>query len=305
MKLSIIIISFNTKDLLYECISSIKKCSFNFDYEIIVVDNNSNDDSVKMLYENFPDVKIIANKTNNLFAIANNQAKIATGEYILLLNSDTIVYDDNISRLVEYFDTLDESAICIGPKILNEDKTIQSQGNVGMSHWDMVVKHFKLDKVLPSGIAEKILPPGTYKFNQNIPHEVSWVLGACMLVRANLYKIVGGLNENIEFYGEEPEFGYRTKKLGYKTIYYPNAEIIHLGGRSTKQNTTKSDEQRFRRYIKLINETVGVKYAIGTSIITLLSYTIKYLLSFKKSIYILIKNEWDCIKYLKSHNNVI
>ena len=104
MKLSIIIISYNTEDLLKNCISSIISSIISFDYEIIVVDNHSTDGSLEMLKTNFPQVKVIANKENLLFAKANNQgATIAKGEYLLLLNSDTIVYGDNIKSLSQLF----------------------------------------------------------------------------------------------------------------------------------------------------------------------------------------------------------
>lgn len=129
MKLSIIIVSYNTKNILDECLSSIYNSKIRDSFEIIVVDNCSKDGSVEMLESKYPDVILVNNDVNNLFAKANNQgAKIAKGEYLLLLNSDTIVYDDNLQKMVDYFDTLDSNVICIGPKILNRDKSVQSKG---------------------------------------------------------------------------------------------------------------------------------------------------------------------------------
>lgn len=302
MKLSIIIISYNTEDLLKNCISSIISSIISFDYEIIVVDNHSTDGSLEMLKTNFPQVKVIANKENLLFAKANNQgATIAKGEYLLLLNSDTIVYGDNINRLVSYFETLGQSVICVGSKILNEDGSIQSQGFTGLSHWATITKHFKLGVILPSFIGKRILPPGTYPFNRNELHEVAWVSGACMLIRSDLYHKVGGLNENLEFYGEEPEFGFRTSKQGFKTVYYPYAEIIHLGGKSTSKSFKKIDDA-LRRYAVLVKQTVGYSYAIWTSRITKTSYCLKYLLTFRGGVLELINKEILVIKYLKQLN---
>ena len=266
------------------------------------MDNHSTDGSLEMLKTNFPQVKVIANKENLLFAKANNQgATIAKGEYLLLLNSDTIVYGDNINRLVSYFETLGQSVICVGPKILNEDGSIQSQGFTGLSHWATITKHFKLGVILPSFIGKRILPPGTYPFNRNEPHEVAWVLGACMLIRSDLYHKVGGLNENLEFYGEEPEFGFRTSKQGFKTVYYPYAEIIHLGGKSTSKSFKKIDDA-LRRYAALVKQTVGYSYAIWTFRITKTSYCLKYLLTFRKGVLELINKEALVIKYLKQLN---
>ena len=204
MKLSIIIVSYITKDLFYQCIASIKRSKMNFSYEVIVIDNASHDDSVEMLETKYPEVKLIKNTVNRLFAIPNNQgAEIATGEYLFLLNSDTIVYDDNISRIVDYMDNVDKYIVCVGPKILNADKSLQAQGMCGNSHWSAFCHHFKLGRLLPAFIGRWVLPPATYSWNSNIPHEVGWVTGCAMMIRREEYMKIGGLNENLEFYGED------------------------------------------------------------------------------------------------------
>lgn len=308
-KLSIIIVSYNTKQLLDECIASIYSSKINHSYEIIVVDNNSADESVLMLESRYPEVKIIKNNSNNLFAIANNQgAQIAEGEYILLLNSDTIVYDDNIEKLINFMDNQSPDIICIGPKILNKDKTLQSQGMCDITHWSTFTHHFKLARILPSVIGKRILPIGTYSFNKDIPHEVGWCSGSCMLLRKKEYLKIGGLNENLEFYGEEPEFSYRARKKGFKTIYYPDANIIHLGGASTSKtvNNEKQQQDSIRRYSLIVQETVGYKYAIGTSQITKLAYCLKYIFSKNKTLLKdQIRHETKIIKHFRNHLKAI
>lgn len=283
MKLSIIIVSFNTKDVLDDCIVSIKNSNTKNSYEIIVVDNASQDGSVEMLETKHPDVRLIKNKENRLFAIPNNQgAEIATGKYLLLLNSDTLVYDDNLDKLIGYMDELDKHVICVGPKILNGDKTLQSQGFYGFSLWSSFCFWFKLSKLCPSFLGRKILPPATYSWNTNVPHEVGWVSGCAMLIRRKEYMELGGLNENLEFYGEEPEFSYRAKKQGYLTYYYPHAEIIHLGGVATKAaskpNKTTEEKQilALRRYSKLVGLTVGYRKGLWIARITKWSYICKW-----------------------------
>lgn len=243
MDLSIIIVSYNTKEVTRNCLRSLYKAEWRSLFEIIVVDNNSRDGSVEMIRSEFPQVKVIANQDNRLFAIANNQgAAVAEGRWLLLLNSDTLVWADNLQRLLDFADSQPKEVVCIGPKLLNPDGTVQSEGCFGSSHYDMFVKHFKLGTLLPAFIGRHILPPGTYRWNRNVPHEVGWVVGAAMLMRAETYKKIGGLNEELEFYGEEPEFGYRSSKLGLKTVYYPDAEITHLGGGKYEQS--KKGENR-------------------------------------------------------------
>lgn len=302
MDLSIIIVSYNTKNLTENCIRSILLAYWHSSYEIIVVDNNSHDGSVEMIREYFPTVKLIVNHDNKLFAIANNQgASVASGRWLLLLNSDTIIYDNNVQDLLDFADTMPKDVICVGPKLLNKDRSLQSQGMFGDSHYDMIVKHFKLGTILPSFIGKVILPPGTYRWNKNKAHEVGWIGGAAMMIRSKDYMKLGGLNERLEFYGEEPEFCYRARKNGYHTWYYPHSEIIHMGGGSSK-NKKVCDEQLLtglRRYEKLVGLTVGHQYAIGTSRITMLAYWVKYLLSRNKKVLSLINHEKEVIRYLK------
>ena len=300
MDLSIIIVSFNTKEVTRNCLNSILNAQWRSSYEIIIVDNNSQDGSVEMIREEFKMVKLIANSDNRLFSIANNQgAAIASGRWLFLLNSDTLIYDDQIQRLLDYADSLPEDVVCVGPKVLNADKTLQSQGCFGSSHYDMFVKHFKVDRLLPAFLGKLVLPPATYRWNTNIPHEVGWVVGAAMLMRTETYLKIGGLNEQLEFYGEEPEFGYRSKKLGYKTIYYPDANLIHLGGVSTKKSAKKDWDVDLRRYLKIVEQTYGYNYASGTSRITKLAYQLKYFVTRNPKILELIKGEQRVIDYFK------
>lgn len=260
MNLSIIIVSFNTKEVTRDCLNSIYNAIWRRPYEVIVVDNDSKDGSQKMIKECFPKVKLIENNHNALFAIANNQgAEIAKGKYILLLNSDTLVDSDNLERMTEFFDTLPENYICIGPKILRPDGTLQACGHPAMGTYrEIFMIRSKIYKILPYRLNNFIL--------KGLPSEkqrlVGWVTGCAMMMRSDLYRTVGGLNENIEFYGEEPEFGYRTYKLGYKTLFWPKAQIVHLGGVSTKVsemiNGKEDQEVPLRRYKALVKETIGI-----------------------------------------------
>lgn len=308
MKLSIIIVSFNTKNVLDKCISSIIESNTKSHYEIIVIDNASHDGSVEMLEEKYSDVKLIKNDKNRLFAIANNQgAKIARGEYLLLLNSDTLVYDDNIDKLVRYMDEQDKNVICVGPKILNGDKTLQSQGMSDMSPNSAFFQYFKIEKLLPTFIGKRVCPRvGTYSWNCNIPHEVGWVSGCAMLIRRKEYMLLGGLNENLEFYGEEPEFSFRAKRKGFLTYYYPYAEIIHLGGYSTPKMEESKENQdiSLRRYTKLVELTIGYKKAILVSRIVIISCYFKYLFVRNRKVLLnRIREDKSVIKLFKKLKN--
>lgn len=276
-KVSIIIVSYNTEQLIDECIASIYSSENNFSYEIIVVDNNSTDCTVKKLSEKYPDIIIIKNTENLKFAKANNQAaSIAKGDYLLLLNSDTIVYQKNISKLVYFMENLPEYIICTGPKILNNDLSLQSSGYPLPSVCERITMSFKLYKYLPYPLNSILLPMGTPS-KKGKSRKVGWVSGSCMLMRKKQYLEIGGLNETMDFYGEEPEFGFRSHKNGYSTMYFPDAEIIHLGGAST--NSSSSEELRLSRYSALQRETVGYKRAILMSKIVIFACYIKFIVS--------------------------
>lgn len=284
-KLSIIIVSYNTKGLTNNCIASIYKSILNYSFEIIVVDNHSTDGSVEMIREKYPSVILVENTTNFLFAIANNQgAKIARGEFLLLLNSDTLVSGDNLQKMVSFFSSLSHQVICVGPKILNMDNSIQSSGYPNPGLRACFCLCFRLYRILPSVFVEKCFGIKGLPRKKKVIRQVGWVSGACMMVRTKEYLAMGGLNENIEFYGEEPEFGYRTAKFHYQTFYYPYAEIVHYGGQSTKKIT--DDEIKLRRYALLQRETVGYSKSIWMSRIVLASAYLKKIISSNKEYFI-------------------
>lgn len=287
MKLSIIIVSYNTSQITLDCLHSIFNATWRSEFEVIVVDNNSKDDSVKLIKQEFPKVHLIENKDNKLFAIANNQGvKIAKGKYVLLLNSDTIVEGDNIQRMIDFFEKCHQNVICIGPKVLNKDGSLQSCGYTSISNLVQHVCHlFFLDRILPLRFISK-----RYDCNPNRTRETGWVVGACMMIPRELYNKFGGLNESLIFYGEEPEFGYRTEKMGYKTMYYADASIIHLGGASTEKSM-HDFEKGMAQYHSLVALTVGVRHALRVAKWTRLSYRLKRLLHSNKAYFD------DCIEY--------
>lgn len=234
MKLSIIIVSYNTKQLLADCINSIEKYFGSLTYEIIVVDNASKDGSTALLKSEYPQVKLIENGYNAGFAKANNQGlELCSGEYLLLLNSDTIVKENAISALVGFMDSHGDTAIC-GPKLLNSDLTLQLPCRRGFPRLINSVAYFSgISRLFPEN---KVL--GSYLMtymDSGLTHEVDAVSGACLLVRRNTLGRIGGLLDEAFFmHFEDIDLCFRAKKAGYKVYYVHNSEVVHLKGQSSK-----------------------------------------------------------------------
>lgn len=246
--ISIIILSYNTADITIDCLKSIllDKGLQQMDYEIIIIDNNSHDDSLEKIakFKNSLKIKncqitIIANKDNRGFGGANNQGiKIAKGNYILLLNSDTIILHSAISQSLDWLSSHPEASTCTA-QLLNKDKTIQASGGYFPNLGNMITWCFSLDDLPLVNKIIKPIHPHTPQFYTHDSfylkdHQQNWVTGAFMLTRKPLLDKVKGFDENYFMYGEELELSYRinlaTKQN--QVWYLIGPQIIHLGGAS-------------------------------------------------------------------------
>lgn len=234
MELSIIIVSYKTKNLLKNCLKSVFNSRIDFPFEVIVVDNNSNDGSVEMIKEEFKEVRLLVNKKNVGYGKANNQGmKIAKGDYILLLNSDTEIINDAISKMVEWLGKIRNVGVA-GCKLLYKDgKTQQSAGYLPRLSKIFLWQTFLDD--LP--VLRDLIKPyqvSNLNFYQK-EHEVGWVTGAFFLLKREVFEKTKGFDEKIFMYGEEVEWCYRIKKAGFKIFYTPIASIYHLKGGSNQE----------------------------------------------------------------------
>ncbi|MCX7761739.1 MAG: glycosyltransferase [Candidatus Kryptonium sp.] len=233
--LSIIIVNYNVKDFLENALISIRNATAGLNTEIFVVDNASEDGSVEMIRQKFPDVKLIANSENLGFAKANNQAlKLAKGKYILLINPDTIVQEDTFKILISFFETHPECGMA-GCKVLNPDGTLQLACRRSFpTPWVAFTKMVGLSALFPKS---KIF--GRYNLTYLDPNEITEVdavSGSFMMIRREIYEQVGGLDEDFFMYGEDIDWCYRIKKAGWKIYYVPLTQIIHFKGESTRRS---------------------------------------------------------------------
>lgn len=224
--LSVIIVSFNTKKLLNNCLESAQRglTDSSMESEIIVIDNNSQDGSVEIIKRN--KVILIENKKNVGFGRANNQgARMAKGKYLLFLNSDTLIEKKTLEKMVKFLDRNPDAGIA-SCQLKNKDGNVQFQGGDLPRLSTVAVWALFLDD-LP--VLHRLLP--SYQLRKEIKkvQEVGWVSGAAMFMRRKCWDEISGFDENLFMYGEDVELCYRAKKNGWRVMINPEASIIHLG----------------------------------------------------------------------------
>ncbi|EKD57856.1 MAG: WsbD [uncultured bacterium] len=244
MDLSIIIVSFNTKELLKSCLNSVIGSSKEFQTEIFVVDNNSSDNTAAMIKKDYPQIKLIANKKNLGFSKANNQAlKLAKGKYVLILNPDTKLAPDTISEMIKFMEKDPKIAVSTCRVELPNGQIDRDCRRHFPTPWRAFCHFSKLAKLFPHS---KLF--NQYYFGYLSPateHEIDSCVGAFMMVRQSIVKKVGLFDEDFFFYGEDLDWCWRFKDAGYKIMYTPRTKIIHYKGaasgmKQTSQHLTKA-----------------------------------------------------------------
>ena len=249
--LSIIIVSYNTSDFLKECLESIKKNTEGLNYEIIVVDNASSDNSLQVLRAKFPDVLVIKKQENIGFSKANNLGiEKSKGRYVLFLNPDTVVYKDSLLGMVKFMDEHKEAgaATC---KLLMPDGRLDDAAHRGFPNpWNSLSYFFGLSKLFPKSRLFSGYSLGFMDF-LNI-HEIDACAGAFMIVRKKAGEQIRWWDEDYFFYGEDLEFCFRLKEKGWKIYFVPSVSALHYKGISggikkvSKKITTASIETKRR-----------------------------------------------------------
>jgi len=230
---SIIIVAWNVRQLVYDCLKSVYEQTKTIDFEVIYVDNASEDGSVEMVKEHFSDVRIIENDENKGFIKANNQGiEVSKGRYVLLLNSDTILLSNAIEKTVEFADANPEAAV-VGCKVLNPDRTLQRTCFMYPSILNTFLAATYLYKIFPKSRFFGRERMTWWDFDE--PREVETICGCFSLVRKEAIDQVGLMDERYFVYGDDPDWCYRFKKNGWKVMYTPDAQIIHYGGQTTGQ----------------------------------------------------------------------
>ena len=238
MDLSVIIVSYNVKYFLEQCLVSVLKASEGIDSEIFVVDNNSTDESCSMVKNEFPEINLIENHTNRGFSAANNQAiKIAEGKFVLILNPDTIVEEDTFHKCIEFMENHPDAG-AVGVRMINGKGRFLPESKRGIPYPGTAF--FKM-----TGLS--FLFPKSKLFNkyhlgyldEMETNKADVISGAFMFLRKEALLNTGLLDEDYFMYGEDIDYSYRLLIAGYSNYYFPGTTITHFKGQSTSKTDIK------------------------------------------------------------------
>jgi GT2 family glycosyltransferase len=267
MDLSIVIVNWNTRDMLRNCLASIPPHHEGFCVETIVIDNASQDGSGAMVSAEFPDVHLIQNTENLGFATATNQGlRVAGGRHLLLLNSDTLVHGDVLVESVRYMDSHPDVGM-MGCKVLNEDGTTQMTCSRFPSVINLVLQTLGLNRLQQPRWLQRYQ---MLDWDRNDEREVEVISGCYLLVRRETLERIGLLDEAFFLYGEETDWCRRCAKDGWKLVFAPVGCITHLGSGSSRQLNHRRDLMLSEGTVRLHRKHNGPVAAVGVWLLLLL-----------------------------------
>jgi GT2 family glycosyltransferase len=284
MTLSIVIVNYNTERLLQGCLESVYAGANGTPLDIWVVDNHSRDESVAMVKSRFPRVRVLENDSNLGFSRANNLVvSQSRSDYILLLNPDTVILGDAIERMVKFMDAHPEAGIA-GCKVLNRDGTLQLACRRSIPTPEVAFYRLTgLSKLFPqSRVMAK------YNMTYESPdrtHEVDAVSGAFLMIRRQVVEKIGLLDERFFMYGEELDWCLRAKRAGWAVMYYPEAQIIHYKGESTRYNSRRAALEFYRAMYLFHKKHFAADYSRATNALIYAAIFLRSLCSWRKLLF--------------------
>lgn len=270
MDLSILIVNWNTRDLLTLCLGAIPLAVGEWSHEVVVVDNNSTDGSTDMVRTCYPEVRLVENGCNVGFVRATNQAiALSQGRYVLLLNSDTVAPPHSLARMVVFMEDHPDAG-ATGPKLVNPDGSFQASCARFPTLLSESLSAFGLNRRL-WGPTHPSPPPRP----DDRPGPVDWIPGACLLLRRSVVEAVGPLDEGFWMYSEDTDLCYRIHRAGWKVYYLPDVEVVHFGGASSKQCRPESVARLYGSKLRFFHKHYGPVPAALLALAVAVAYGVK------------------------------
>jgi GT2 family glycosyltransferase len=275
MDVSIVIVSWNTRDLLRDCLKSIAAETKDVSFETIVVDNASKDSTDAMVANEFPEVILIKNEVNRGFAAANNQGiRQGRGRYILLLNPDTIILDRAIYKTIAFADARQDIGI-VGCQVYLDDRSVQRTGFAFPSPWNLFLTLSGLSRAFAK--SRLLGAPELGWWDRDTEQDVDVISGMFMLIRREALSEVGDLDESYFVYTEEADLCFRFASAGWRRVFTPSARIIHVcgGSASTKQVSVKMFVQMQKSTMIYFEKNNGLMAWFSAKIIYVVSNSLR------------------------------
>jgi N-acetylglucosaminyl-diphospho-decaprenol L-rhamnosyltransferase len=240
---SVVVVTYNALPWVERCLESVRG------RETIVVDHGSTDGTLELVRERFPQARLIEQENRGLGGGSNTGMRVASGDYFLLLNSDAWATGDAVERLVAFAEEHPEAAV-VGPKLLNPDGSLQRTIRGFPTLWRLTTEYFFLRKLGPGTRALNAFY-GARSAHEEVC-EAEFLMGACLLVRRQAADTVGLFDEDFFMFSEETDWCYRFRQAGWKVLFYPGAEFVHVGGATTSQNWGPMYREQLRGHLRFL-----------------------------------------------------
>jgi GT2 family glycosyltransferase len=251
-RVSVVVVTYNALPWIERCLESARG------FETIVVDHGSSDGTLELVRRRFPEARLLEQENKGLGAGSNAGMRIASGQYFLLLNSDAWAVGDAVGQLVAFADAEPEAAV-VGPKLLNPDGTLQRSVRGFPTLWRLATEYFFLRKLAPRSRALNAFYAS--RFPHDEVREAEFLMGACLLVRREAADTVGLFDEDFFMFSEETDWCYRFRQAGWKVLFFPGAEFVHVGGATTGQNWGPMYLEQLRGHLRFLAKHRGPREA--------------------------------------------
>jgi GT2 family glycosyltransferase len=251
-RVSVVIVAYNALPWIERCLESVRE------HDRIVVDHGSSDGTLDLLRERFPDVRLIEQDNKGLGGGSNAGMRLASGDYFLLLNSDAWAIGDAVGRLLEFAEAHPEAAV-VGPRLTNPDGSLQPSVRGFPTVWRLATEYLFLRKLAPRTRALNAFYGAGFAHDE--VREAEFLMGACLLVRREAADTVGLFDEDFFMFSEETDWCYRFRQAGWKVLFYPGAEFVHVGGASTRQDWGPMFREQVRGHVRFLAKHHGQREA--------------------------------------------
>jgi GT2 family glycosyltransferase len=262
---TVVVVTWNALPWLERCLDSVRG------HDVVVVDHGSTDGTLELLRDRYPDVRVVEQENKGMGGGNNAGMRLADGRYFFLLNSDAWVVDDGLDRLVAHADAHPEAAV-VGPRLLNPDGTLQRSVRAEPTLWRLATEYLFIRKLAPN--TRLLNPLYAGGFRHDVDAEVDWLYGPALLVRRDAADAVGLFDEDFFMFSEEVDWMTRFRRAGWKVLFHPGAEVVHVGGAS---HGGRLYVENLRGHLRFMRKHHGRRAAERTRLLLLWSLRLRAL----------------------------